>query len=127
QRADVDAALLTTYVAPLPPAPVAAPNVAIAPPLIANTPLGQKKAKKCKRGYKKRKVGGKVRCVKAGHKHHKKPAKTSKGGKPGAGRGGGARSWPASRRRGRRLLRGCSRLLPGRRGVRRCAGCGRRR
>lgn len=82
QRQDVDAALITTYVAPLPPAPVAAPNVAIAPPPIANTPPAQKKPKKCKRGYVKRKVGGKVRCVKAGgkpKKHHKK--KKGRGGK----------------------------------------------
>ena len=71
QREDVDGALLTTYVPPQPPAPAPAPDVAIAPPLIANTPPAQKKAKKCKRGYVKRKVGGKVRCVRAKHRHRK--------------------------------------------------------
>jgi len=78
QRQDVDAALLTTYVPPLPPAPVAAPDVAIAPPAIANTPPAQKKPKKCKRGYVKRKVGGKVRCVRVGHKGHKPKRKGRK-------------------------------------------------
>ncbi len=67
QREGVDAALQTTYVPPQPPPPPPAPDIAISPPPIANTPPMQKKPRKCKRGYRKRKVGGKVRCVRMPH------------------------------------------------------------
>jgi hypothetical protein len=72
QRQDIDAALLTTYVPPSPPPLVPAPSTAIPPPPIANTPPAARK--NCGKGFKRRKVKGKVRCVKA-HKHrgrHKK-------------------------------------------------------
>jgi hypothetical protein len=80
QREDVDAALQSTYVAPQPPPAPPAPNIAIAPPPIANTPPSSA-AKKCKKGYKRRKVGGKARCVRVGHKKRGKAGRKEKGGK----------------------------------------------
>jgi Carboxypeptidase regulatory-like domain len=76
QREGIDAALLTTYIPPAPPPPAITPNTAIQAPVIANTPPGRKKPKKCRKAYKKVKVGGKVRCVKAGG--HKKRGKHKK-------------------------------------------------
>jgi hypothetical protein len=55
----------------LPVAPVASPIVA-APPVIAE-PAPKKKKASCKRGYKKKKVKGKARCVKVSSKGHKHP------------------------------------------------------
>jgi hypothetical protein len=80
QRGAVDAALLSTYVAPPPPPPPITPDTAIAAPLIANTPpTRNKKPKTCRKGYKKVKVKGKVRCVKV-QKHHKKGSRRGKKG-----------------------------------------------
>jgi hypothetical protein len=70
QRNDVDAALLTTFVPPAPAPPPPAPNVAIPAPPVQTLPAA-KKTKKCKKGYTKRKVKGKTRCVKV-HKRHGK-------------------------------------------------------
>jgi hypothetical protein len=66
----VDAHLLSTHESapPSPPPPTLSSSTAAA---IAPAPVAKKKPKKCKRGFKKRKVKGTVRCVKV-HKHHRK-------------------------------------------------------
>jgi hypothetical protein len=73
-RSDVDAALLTTFAPPPPQPPPPAPNTAIPVPTIVPPPPEKRKTKKCRKGYRKRKVKGTVRCVKV-HKHQKKQAK----------------------------------------------------
>jgi hypothetical protein len=66
----VDASLLTPQ-APPPAPPAALPAQIVPAPRVISEPPAKKKAGKCKRGYRKRKVKGKARCVKAG-KHRKK-------------------------------------------------------
>jgi hypothetical protein len=69
QRVGVDATLVTSFV---PPPPTPSPPVhstAIPLPPVANEPSEPKKAKLCRKGKRKRKIKGKVRCV-AVHKRH---------------------------------------------------------
>lgn len=69
-RTGVDAALLTSRVAPPPLEPPAAPDVAIAAPPVLPSPVA-KTPKKCRKGFKKRRIKGKVRCVKVHRRHHR--------------------------------------------------------
>jgi Carboxypeptidase regulatory-like domain len=85
QRAGVDAALLPTFTPPAPLPPPAAPDTAIASPPVANRPP-EAKPKGCKKGYRKKKVKGKVRCVKI-HKQKQAQRRHSKG----RGRGSASR------------------------------------
>jgi hypothetical protein len=43
-----------------------------APPLTSTPPVQKPKPLTCKKGFKKKKVHGKFRCVKIKHKHHKR-------------------------------------------------------
>jgi hypothetical protein len=69
-RAGVDAALVPTLVpaSPIPPPP--APDVAIAPPPVLPLPVVTR-PKKCRKGFQKRQVKGKARCLRVRRKHHR--------------------------------------------------------
>ena len=69
-RSGVDAALTSTHVAPPPPQPPPAPNVAVPAPTVLPIPTPNS-PKKCRKGFKKRRIKGKVRCVKVRRKHHR--------------------------------------------------------
>lgn len=77
--AGVNGILSAPVVPPPPPSPppVANPIVA-APPVV---PEPKPKPKRCKKGFRKKKVKGKVRCVKVVHRHrrHKHPSHNRKG------------------------------------------------
>jgi 5-hydroxyisourate hydrolase-like protein (transthyretin family) len=71
QRGGVDAALLTTYVPPPAPPPAVTPSTSIPVPRVIALPPEKKKPKKCRKDYRKVKVGGAARCVKV-RKHRSK-------------------------------------------------------
>jgi hypothetical protein len=68
-RTGIDAALLATVLPAGPTEPPPAPDVAIAPPPVLPSPVVTT-PKKCRKGYRKRKVKGKVRCARAHHRRH---------------------------------------------------------
>lgn len=78
-RTGVDAALLTSRVAPPPLEPPAAPDVAVAAPPVLPPPVA-KTPKKCRKGFKKRKIKGKVKCVRV-HRRHHRPKRSSATGR----------------------------------------------
>jgi len=67
-RTGVDAALATARAAAPPAEPPPAPSVAIALPTVLPGPVARP-PKKCRKGFRKRRVEGRVRCVKVRREH----------------------------------------------------------